>query len=79
MKSRFKKTEICQTCAKTKNVCQTCLLDLEYGLPVQVRDKFLEKSDIVQVPKDVVNRDFWAQHMNANVNSTSVINFYAFF
>ena len=30
-KMRFKKTEICQTCAKLKNVCQTCLLDLEYG------------------------------------------------
>ena len=30
--ARFKKTEICQTCAKMKNVCQTCLLDLEYGL-----------------------------------------------
>ena len=36
-KMRFKKTEVCQTCAKLKNVCQTCLLDLEYGLPVQVR------------------------------------------
>jgi hypothetical protein len=29
--ARFKKTEVCQTCAKIKNVCQTCLLDLEYG------------------------------------------------
>ena len=28
---RYKKTEICQTCSKLKNVCQTCLLDLEYG------------------------------------------------
>ena len=34
---RFKKTEVCQTCAKLKNVCQTCMLDLEYGLPVQVQ------------------------------------------
>ena len=23
-KGRFKKTEVCQTCAKLKNVCQTC-------------------------------------------------------
>ena len=28
---RFKKTEVCQTCSKLKNVCQTCLLDLDYG------------------------------------------------
>ena len=33
---RYKKTEICQTCSKLKNVCQTCLLNMEYGLPVQV-------------------------------------------
>ncbi|PWN54238.1 hypothetical protein IE53DRAFT_365660 [Violaceomyces palustris] len=38
---RFKKTEICTTCAKVKNVCQTCVLDLQYGLPVQVRDTAL--------------------------------------
>jgi pre-mRNA-splicing factor RBM22/SLT11 len=31
---RFKKTEICQTCAKLKNVCQTCLLDLQYGMDI---------------------------------------------
>jgi len=38
---RYKKTEVCQTCAKLKNVCQTCLLDLEYGLPVQVMNGFI--------------------------------------
>lgn len=33
---RFKKTEVCQTCSKMKNVCQTCLLDLEYGESLQL-------------------------------------------
>lgn len=36
--ARYKKTEICQSCAKAKHVCQTCLLDLDYGIPVQARD-----------------------------------------
>lgn len=30
-KGRFKKTEVCQTCAKLKNCCQTCLLDLQFS------------------------------------------------
>jgi pre-mRNA-splicing factor RBM22/SLT11 len=42
---RFKKTEICQTCSKLKNVCQTCLLDLEFGLFIPSNKKsFLLKS-----------------------------------
>lgn len=65
-KARFKKTEICQTCSKVKNVCQTCLFDLQYGLPVEVRDTFLKEK--VEVPKDQVNRDFWAHQMTKNLD-----------
>jgi pre-mRNA-splicing factor RBM22/SLT11 len=61
-KMRYKKTEICQTCSRAKNICQTCLLDLEYGLPVQVRDQVLEtKTD---VPKSDVNREFFSQNLD---------------
>ena len=38
---RFKNTIVCQTCSKVKNVCQTCLFDLDFGLPVELRDKLL--------------------------------------
>ena len=63
---RFKKTEVCQTCAKLKNVCQTCLFDLEYGLPVQVRDSILEEKK-VDIPQQGANRDYWANEANKNV------------
>lgn len=58
--SRFKKTEICQTCAKFKNICQTCLLDLEFGLPVQVRDQVLTGEGRLQIPNSDVNREWQA-------------------
>ncbi|OZJ04708.1 hypothetical protein BZG36_01819 [Bifiguratus adelaidae] len=61
---RFKKTEICQTCAKMKNVCQTCVLDLEYGkcLPVQVRDAALDIKD--STPNLAINKQYQAQNMD---------------
>eukprot|EP00762_Andalucia_godoyi_P002069 ANDGO_02638.mRNA.1 Zinc finger CCCH domain-containing protein 4 len=39
--ARFKKTQVCQSCAKLKNVCQCCILDLQYNLPVAIRDKII--------------------------------------
>lgn len=65
-KMRYKKTEVCQTCARAKNVCQTCLLDLEYGLPVQVRDSVLAiKQDL---PKDEVNREYYNQSLDKQIS-----------
>jgi pre-mRNA-splicing factor RBM22/SLT11 len=67
---RFKTTVICQTCAKIKNVCQTCLLDLEYGLPTQVRDTALALQN--EAPTSDINREYYAQNMEGKVclNST---------
>ncbi|XP_048233022.1 zinc finger CCCH domain-containing protein 40 [Ricinus communis] len=59
--ARFKKSEICQTCSKLKNVCQVCLLDLEYGLPVQVRDTALHINSNDAIPKSDVNREYFAE------------------
>jgi len=58
--SRYKKTEICQICAKLKNICQTCLLDLEFGLPIQVRETLLGVSDDVSTSSSEVNREYQA-------------------
>ncbi|KAG1669556.1 Pre-mRNA-splicing factor RBM22 [Nymphon striatum] len=65
---RFKKTEVCQTCAKLKNVCQTCLLDLEYGLPTQVRDAALNIKD--DIPRSEVNKEYFAQNMDNEAANT---------
>mmetsp|Transcript_43776 Transcript_43776/g.52950 ORF Transcript_43776/g.52950 Transcript_43776/m.52950 type:complete len:413 (+) Transcript_43776:167-1405(+) len=58
--ARYKKTEICQTCSKMKNVCQVCLLDLEYGLPVEVRDKAVGASAEI-IPQSDVNKEFYTE------------------
>ncbi|TFK76293.1 hypothetical protein BDN72DRAFT_830848 [Pluteus cervinus] len=62
---RFKTTVICQTCAKVKNVCQTCLLDLEYGLPTQVRDTALAIQS--EAPTSDINREYYAQNMESKL------------
>ena len=38
---RQKETIISYAVAKERNICQTCLNDMQYGLPVGVRDKIL--------------------------------------
>eukprot|EP00013_Stygamoeba_regulata_P022737 CAMPEP_0177660728 /NCGR_PEP_ID=MMETSP0447-20121125/18221_1 /TAXON_ID=0 /ORGANISM="Stygamoeba regulata, Strain BSH-02190019" /LENGTH=378 /DNA_ID=CAMNT_0019165865 /DNA_START=28 /DNA_END=1164 /DNA_ORIENTATION=+ len=65
---RYKKTEICQTCSKLKNVCQTCLLDLDYGLPVQVRDNFMGSGTVDQIPVSDVNREYFAEQALRKLN-----------
>jgi pre-mRNA-splicing factor RBM22/SLT11 len=68
--ARYKKTEICQTCSKIKNVCQTCLLDLEYGLPVQVRDV----ANTGSIPQSDVNREWFAEQAERQLASGQIGN-----
>lgn len=85
-KGRLKRVEICKTCAKAKNVCQVCIYDLQYGLPVAMRDKILREEGGKQgaltmaVPQSDANRSwFTAQQarmiengeMDHNVSSTA--------
>lgn len=49
---RFKETTICFDVARHKNICQSCLNDMQYGLPVGVRDSILVGSLSAVKPPD---------------------------
>jgi pre-mRNA-splicing factor RBM22/SLT11 len=59
----FKKTVICREVALAKNVCQCCILDLETGLPVQVRDAALGKGGNAALPESDVGKEYALQQM----------------
>ena len=56
--ARYKKTDVCKEIALAKNVCQVCLLDLEFGIPVQARDAALGAISDMAVPKSAVNVEY---------------------
>ena len=62
--TNFRETNVCQTCARLKNVCQVCLLDLEYGLPSAMRDNMLARAGmhVDEMSQNVANRD-WQQQI----------------
>lgn len=72
---RFRKTEICQTCCRLKNVCQSCILDLQYALPVQIRDGVLQIKD--SCPQNEANREYFLATNAAKLarNDVSLIDY----
>jgi len=85
-KGRLKRVEICRSCAQAKNVCQVCIYDLQYGLPVKVRDRILAEAGSAAacaiVPQSMANRSWFTaqqerslaqgQNMVAEANSLAV-------
>ncbi|KXH47619.1 RNA recognition domain-containing protein [Colletotrichum salicis] len=57
---RKKRTNICLTCARLKNCCQACMLDLSFGLPIVVRDAALKM--VAPGPSSDINREYFAQN-----------------
>lgn len=57
--ARQKRTNMCLTCARLKNCCQCCMLDLSFGLPIVVRDAALKM--VAPGPQSAINREYYAQ------------------
>lgn len=60
---RYKETIICFSVAAERNICQTCLNDMKYGLPVGVRDSLLVKQEnkLALPQSDVGQKYFYDQ------------------
>lgn len=63
--ARRKRTALCLTCARLKNCCQCCMLDLAFGLPIVVRDAALKMAKTA--PESRVNREYFAQEHEREV------------
>ncbi|KAH6607087.1 hypothetical protein Trco_003400 [Trichoderma cornu-damae] len=57
---RKRRTNVCLTCARLKNCCQSCMLDLSFGLPITVRDAALKM--VAPGPQSDINREYFAQN-----------------
>ena len=80
--ARYKETIICAEVAIAKNVCQVCLMDMEYNLPVRVRDQLMGNDNTrgvggVQMPQSDVNKEFYWQNQRQLLEESSLQGFQA--
>lgn len=72
---RYKETIISIAVAKERNVCQTCLNDMKYGLPVGVRDALLKQADsgdqVIALPESDVGARYFYENQAQQVDGYS--------
>jgi hypothetical protein len=68
---RHKETIISYVVAADKNICQCCLNDLRYGLPVGVRDALLQKAEnTIATPTSIVGLQYHYQQQQRELAVT---------
>lgn len=77
-KGRFKETIVCREVAIEKNICQACLSDMTFGVPVGVRDALLKQKDDeggqrYAEPKSAANKAYYYQNQLALRQEQAVI------
>jgi len=80
--ARYKETIIAAEVAIAKNVCQVCLMDMEYNLPVRVRDQLMGTDNTrgaggVLMPESDVNKEFYWQNQRQALEEDSLQGFQA--
>lgn len=80
--ARYKETIIAAEVAIAKNVCQVCLMDMEYNLPVRVRDQLMGNDNTrgvggVLLPESDVNKEFYWQNQRQSLEEGSLQGFQA--
>lgn len=68
--SKYQKNVICNTCCRIRNCCSLCMLDLQFGLPIQVRDAALKL--VKQGPSSAINREYYAQNQTGKYEDGEV-------
>lgn len=64
-KAKPRRTEICSTCAKINNCCQSCVYDLDHNLPIDVRNKLMGDKKVELLVSEG-NRDIFTSLFEAN-------------
>lgn len=69
---KHRHTMICLTCASAKNCCQSCMLDLTYGINLTLRDQVFKMAgvnnfgDPDQEPKNEISKAYVAQQLESS-------------
>ncbi|KAJ1611784.1 Cwf5-like protein [Cryptosporidium canis] len=68
---KYNQTTICYSCGKIKNVCQSCVSDLNFGLPLYAREDYIKSKrdegdekalQLLNIPDSVDNRDHFMEN-----------------